>query len=69
MAVYPALLTAETAGGWGWRGEVVGSDDGGRGGVTREEANKDMTRGTDLMAVYPAWFLVTLKLLKNKSLL
>ena len=48
---------------------MVGSDDGGRGGVTREEANKDMTRGTDLTAVYPALFLVTLKLLKNKSLL
>ena len=34
--------------------DEVGREGGGKGGVTREVASKDMTRGTHLTAVYAA---------------
>ena len=52
--------------GWGWQGDVIGSDGGAGIWVTREgrrgkrRVREDMTRGTYLTAVYPALFLVIL---------
>jgi len=50
-------MTVETARSWGWRGEVVGSDEGGREGgdegrATREETSKGLKRGTHLTALF-----------------